>query len=233
MRKLSFVSLCLDFVWVNAAVVLVDRLFPGIAETVLGQPASWAARQTLSLVLLAAMRGANASIGEWLLGYARTEQPGRRQWANLLLGTLGFASGIWYLLRLTEPGDATPFLFMVEDTPLKLAAVAIFSACYSWCGAMLLRFEPRAKFYNVLLFVSILPLTAINVIFSRDAMVATMVARAASQGQSFPVEKAEVYIRVSLYFTVLLVAIMLALLYFCRERPAAEKPLEGAQGGSA
>ncbi|WP_217578345.1 hypothetical protein [Mesorhizobium sp. GbtcB19] len=231
MRKLLFVSLCLDFVWVNAAVVLVVRLFPGIAETVLGQPTSWAARQVLSLILLSLMRVANASIGEWLLAYARTEPPGRRQWANLLLGTLGFGSGIWYLLQLTEPGDTTPFLFMVENTPLKLAAVAVFSACYSWCGAMLLRFEPRAKFYNVLLFVSIIPLTAINVIFSRDAMIATMVARAASKGRSFPVEKAEAYVRVSLYFTVLLIAIMLTLLYFCRERPAAERPLEGAQGG--
>ncbi|BCM16350.1 hypothetical protein [Mesorhizobium sp. J8] len=232
MRKLLFVSLCLDFIWINSAVVLIDRLFPGIAETLLGQPTSWAARQTVSLVLLAALRGANVSIGEWLLGYARTEPPGRRQWANLLLGTLGFASGIWYLLRLSEPGDTTPFLFMVENSPLKLAAVAIFSAFYSWCGAVLLRFEPRAKFYNALLFVSILPLTAINVIFSRDAMIATMLARAASRGQSFPLEKAEAYVRVSFYFAVLLVAIMLTLLYFCRERPVAEKPIEGAQSGN-
>ncbi|MDX8525491.1 hypothetical protein RFM68_13310 [Mesorhizobium sp. MSK_1335] len=217
----------------NAAVVLVDRLFPGIAETVLGQPTSWVARQTLSLVLLGAMRGANASIGEWLLAYAQTEQPGRRQWANLLLGMLGFASGIWYLLHLTEPGDRTPFLFMVEDTPLKIAAVAIYSAFYSWCGVMLLRFELRAKFYNALLFVSVLPLTAINVTFSRDALVASMVARAASQGRSFPVEKAEVYARASLYYAVVLIAIMLTLLYFCRERPAVERPLEGAPGGHA
>jgi len=60
------------------------------------------------------------------------------------------------------------------------------------CNAAALRAE--AKFYNALLFVSMLPLTAINVIFSRDAMIATMVARAASQGRSFPVEKAEVYV---------------------------------------
>ncbi|WP_143747858.1 hypothetical protein [Mesorhizobium temperatum] len=97
MRKyvLLFLSLCIDYVWVNAAVVLADRLFPGVAETVLGQPASWAAQQVLSLILLSLVRVANVSVGEWLLSYAQTEQPaGQRQWANLLLGTLGVLSGI-------------------------------------------------------------------------------------------------------------------------------------------
>ncbi|MER9753428.1 hypothetical protein NKJ46_08220 [Mesorhizobium sp. M0166] len=238
MRKyvLLFLSLCIDYVWVNAAVVLVDRLFPGIAETVLGQPASWAARQVLSLILFSLVRVANVSVGEWLLSYAQTEQPaGQRQWANLLLGTLGVLSGIWYLLRLTGPDDGAPFLFMVEDTPLKTAAVAIYSAVYSWCGVMLLRFEPKAKLCNALLFASVLPLTAINLIFSRDALVASMVARAASQGRSFPVEKAELYARVSIYYAILLVAVMLTILYFCRERPAVsvERSFEGSPGSQA
>lgn len=234
MRKyvLAFFSLCIDYVWINAAVVLADRLFPGVAETLLGQPMSWAARQVLSLILLSVARLTNASLGEWLLSYALAEQPeGQRQWANLLLGTLGFMSGIWYLLRLTEPGDGMPFLFMVEDTPPKIGAVALYSALYGWCGAMLLRFEPRAKLYNALLFASVLPLTAINLIFSHDALIASMVARAASQGRSFPVEKAEVYARVSPYYAILLVAVMLAILYFCRERPvaSADRSPEGSQ----
>ncbi|TKB05645.1 MAG: hypothetical protein E5W69_12055, partial [Mesorhizobium sp.] len=65
-----FLSLCIDYVWVNAAVVLTDQLFPGIAETVLGQPASWAARQVLSLILFSLVRVTNVSVGEWLLSYA-------------------------------------------------------------------------------------------------------------------------------------------------------------------
>ncbi|MER9233717.1 hypothetical protein NKI56_16705 [Mesorhizobium sp. M0622] len=94
----------------NAAVVLADRLFPGVAETVLGQPTSWAARTVFSLILLSLARVANASVGEWLLAYALAEhRTSLRQWPNLLLGTLGFVSGIWYLLRLTEPGDGMPF----------------------------------------------------------------------------------------------------------------------------
>ncbi|MER8829653.1 hypothetical protein NKH73_22775 [Mesorhizobium sp. M0938] len=238
MRKyvLRFLSLCIDYLWVNAAVVLADQLFPSVAEAVLGQPASWAARQVLSLVLLSLVRVANASVGEWLLSYAQTEQPaGQRQWANLLLGTLGVLSGIWYLLHLTEPDDGMPFLFMVEDTPLKTAVIALYSALYSWCGVMLLRFEPKAKLRNALLFASVLPLTAINVIFSHDELIGSMVARAARQGRSFPVEKAEVYARVSVYYAILLVAVMLAILYFCRERPAVsvDRPLDGSPGSRA
>lgn len=238
MRKyvLAFFSLCIDYIWMNAAVVLADRLFPGVAQSVLGQPTSWAARQVLSLILLSLARFANASLGEWLLAYAIAERPvGQRQWANLLLGTMGFMSGISYMLRLTEPGDGTPFLFMVEDTPLKAAAVALYSALYAWCGALLLRFEPKAKLYNALLFVSVLPLTIINLAFSHDALIASMVARAASQGRSFPVEKAELYARISVYFAILLVAIMLALLYFCRERTvlSSDRPFEGSPGGAA
>ncbi|UVK42689.1 hypothetical protein BPNPMPFG_004392 [Mesorhizobium sp. AR07] len=238
MRKyvLRFLSLCIDYVWINAAVVLVDRLFPGVAETVLGQPMSWAARQVLSLILLCVLRFANASLGEWLLAYALAEQPaGQRQWANLLLGTLGFISGIWYLLRLTEPGDGTPFLLMVEHTPLKTAAVALYSALCSWCGVMLLRFQPKAKRYNALLFASALPVTVINVAFSRDALIASIIARAASQGRSLPVEKAEVYARGSVYYAIVLIAVMLVILYFCRERPgvSAGKPLEGSPDSRA
>ncbi|TIS94405.1 hypothetical protein [Mesorhizobium sp.] len=236
MRKyiLLFLSLCIDYVWVNAAVVLADRL--GIAETVLGQPPSWAARQVLSLILLSLVRVANASVGEWLLSYAQTEQPaGQRQWANLLLGTLGVLSGIWYLLHLTEPDDGMPFLFMVEDTLLKTAVIALYSALCSWCGVMLLRFEPKAKLCKALLFASVLPLTAINLIFSHDALIASMVARAASQGRSFPVEKAEVYARVSISYAILVAAVMLAILYFCRERPAVsvERSFEGSPGSQA
>ncbi|CAN7233659.1 hypothetical protein [Mesorhizobium sp. LjNodule214] len=238
MRKyvLLFLGLCLDYVWMNAAVVLVDRLFPGVAETVLGQPTSWAARTVLSLILVSLAWVANVSVGEWLLSYALAEQPaGRRQWPNLLLGTLGFVSGIWYVLRLTQPDDGMPFLFMVEQTPLKIAAVALYIALYGWCGVMLLRFEPRAKLYNALLFASTLPLAAINQLFSHDALVASMVARANSEGRTFTMEKAELYARLSIYYAVLLVVVMLAILYFCRERPAtaAERSLEGSPSGRA
>jgi hypothetical protein len=232
LRKLLFVSLCIDYIWINAAVALLDRL--GFAEAIIGQPISWAARQLLTLVLLSLARVANASIGEWLLANARAEQPaGRRQWPNLLLGMLCFLSGIWDLLHLTMPGDGMPFLFMVEDTPLKTAAVALYSVFYSLCGMMLLRFEPRAKLCSAVLFISILPLAAINQIFSRDALVASMLARAANQGRAFPLEKAEAYARLSIYFAFVLMAVMLALLYLCRERPAVESGLESSPGGGA
>lgn len=229
MRKyvLAFFSLCIDYVWINAAIVLANRL--GVAEIVLGQPLSWAARALLTLILLSVARLANASLGEWLLSYAATEQPALRQWPNILLGTLSFVSGIWYLLNLTELGEGMPFLFMVEQTPLKIAAVALYSGLYSWCGVMLLRFEPKAKLYNALLLASTLPLTAINQLFSHDALIASMIARASREGRSFPLEKAEVYARVSIYWAILVVVVMLAILYFCRERPAAaaRRPLEG------
>ncbi|MGX9576409.1 hypothetical protein [Mesorhizobium sp. f-mel] len=233
---LLFLGLCIDFVWINAAVVLADRLFPGVAEAIIGQPTSWAALTVLTLGLLSLARVANASVGEWLLSYALAEQAARaRQWANLLLGTLGFVSGIWYLLRLTEPSDGMPFLFMVEDTPMKIAAVALHSTLYSWCGVMLLRLEPRAKLYNALLFASTLPLAAINQMFSHDALLASIMARANSQGRPFTMEKAELYARLSIYYAILLVVVMLAILYFCRERPAAsvERSLEGSPSGRA
>lgn len=225
MRKyvLPFLSFCLDYAWVNAAVVLADRLLPDVGEAVLGQPMSWSVRQLVSLALVALVRLAHASVGEWLLSYPLNEQPeGQRQWANVLLGTLGVLSGIWYALHLTEGDDGMPFLFMVEQTPLKIAAVALYSAVCSWCGAMLLRFTPRAKFYNALLFISFIPLTLINQMFSHDALIASMVARAAREGRTFPLEKAEAYARLGVYYAVVLVAVMLTVLYFCRERPADE-----------
>jgi hypothetical protein len=221
---LPFLSFCLDYAWVNAAVVVADRLFPGVGEAVLGQPTTWAARQLVSVILVALVRLANASVGEWLLSYPLNEQPeGQRQWANLLLGTLGVLSGIWFMLRLAEGDDGTPFLFMVEQTPLKNAATALYGAVYGWCGAMLLRFAPRAKFYNALLLISVLLLSAINWMFSHDALVASMVARAARDGRIYPIERAEHYAGVGIYYAIGLIAVMLAILYFCRERPASQR----------
>ncbi|MFD2053891.1 hypothetical protein ACFSQT_12580 [Mesorhizobium calcicola] len=238
MRKyvLAFFSLCIDYVWINAAVVLADRLFPEIVETILGQPMSWAARQVVSLVLLSLARFANASLGEWLLSYALAEKPaGQRQWANLLLGTLGFVSGLWTLLHSTEPGDGVPFLLMVEDSPQKMAAIALYSVLSSWGGVMLLRFTPRAKLYNAVLSFSTLPLAAINQMFSHDALVASILLRSNSTAHPFTMEKAELYARLSIYYAILLVAVQLAILYFCRERPAAavQGQPEGSPGGQA
>ncbi|MER9233716.1 hypothetical protein NKI56_16700 [Mesorhizobium sp. M0622] len=124
---------------------------------------------------------------------------------------------------------------MVEDTPLKITTVALYGALYGWGGVMLLRFEPRAKLYNALLFASTLPLAGINQLFSHDALVASIVARANSHGRPFTTEKAEVYARLSIYYAILLVAMMLAILYFCRERPgtAVERSLKGSPNSRA
>lgn len=223
MRKyvLAFFSLCIDYVWINAAVALVERLFPDVVATILGQPTSWAVRQLGTLVLLSLLRVANASLGEWMTSYALAERPaGQRQWPNLLLGTLGFVSAISYLFRFIEDGNGMPFMLMVEDTPLKIGAVALYSALFCWGGIMLVRFAPAAKLYNALMAISAVPLAALNQMFSHDALVASIIAGASNRGHPMTLEKAEVYARLSIYFSILVCAVVLACLYFCRERPA-------------
>jgi hypothetical protein len=233
---LPLLGLYLDFVWIDAIVVLVNWQFPGLAATVLGQPASWSVLMVLSLSLLGLARVANISMGQWLLSYARSEQPaGQRQWPNILLGTVGFVVGIIQLPLAVEPGDGVPFLFMVEDTPLKMAAIALYGALYGWAGVMLLRFMPGAKLYSALMFASGLPLVAINHLFSRDAMVARLMAQAVSHGRSLTPERAEFVLSVAPVFNLLFVGIMLVILLLCRERPTAsvDRPLEGSPSGRA
>lgn len=229
----GFLALYLDFFLISSAVRLADDAFPNVTVSLLGQPMPWPIQIVVALILLTLGRLANISLGERLLCYALAEQPGgRRQWPNLLLGTFGFLSGIWGLLRLAEADDGMPFLFMVEETPLKIAAVALYGALYSWGGVMLLRFEHRAKLYNALVISATLPIAAINQLFSHDALVASIVARE-SRDQPFPPEIAEFFAQLSIIYTVVLVAASLAILYFCRERPAAERSLEGAPSGGA
>jgi hypothetical protein len=231
---LPLLSLYLDFVWIDAIVVLVNWQFPGLAATVLGQPASWGVLLVLSLLLLGLARVANVSLGRWLLSYARSEQPaGQRRWPNILLGTVGFAVGVAQFTRGAEPGgDGVPFLFMEEDTPLKLAAVALYGAFYGWAGVMLLRFAPGAKLYSALMFASGLPLVAINHMFFRDALIAGLMANAARHGRSLTLERADFVLSVAPVFNLVFVAIGLAILLLCRERPA-DRSLAGAPGGNA
>ncbi|MER8429334.1 hypothetical protein [Mesorhizobium caraganae] len=224
MRKftLPFLGLILDFFWIDAAVGLIDQLFPGIAATILGQSMSWSARIVVSLALLSLARLANLSVGDWLLHYALTEREAGvslRQWPNLLLGTIGFLSAIWQLVQLTQPSNGMPFLFMVEDTPLKMLALALHAAFHGWGGAMLLRFAHRARLFNAVLFSATLPLTAINYLFFRDAMVAAMMVRP-TYGPLRSADQAERIVAFSPIYAVVLVAMLLAILYFCRERPA-------------
>ncbi|MER8550512.1 hypothetical protein [Mesorhizobium sp. M0684] len=65
--------------------------------------------------------------------------------------------------------------------------------------------------------------------FSHDALVASIQARADSHGRPFTAEKAAIYAPLSIYYAILLVAVMLAILYFCRERQgtAVGRPLKG------
>ncbi|WP_136617919.1 MULTISPECIES: hypothetical protein [Mesorhizobium] len=238
MRKyvLPLLGLYLDFVWINAIVVLADRLFPGIAETFLGQPMPVRAQTALSLILIGLARLTNASLGQRLLSYAWSEQPaGQRQWPNLLLGTAGFVSGIGQLKRLTGSGDVVPFLSMFEDTPLMIAAFALYAALYGWCGVALLRFAPGAKLFGALIFASSVLLAGIDFLFSRDVLIARMMMREASKGRPIPLERAEFFLSLSLLYTLVFSGILLVILLFCRERPTAalERPLEGSPGSPA
>ncbi|MBN9222791.1 MAG: hypothetical protein J0I79_33080 [Mesorhizobium sp.] len=236
MRKyvVAFFSLCIDAAWISVVIVLANRL--GLAEMLLGQPLSGAACALIITLLLTVARLTNTSLGEWLLAYALDEKPAsQRQWPNLVLGTLGFVSGLLSLLHQTAPDYGMPFLFMVEQTPLKIATATLYACLYCLCGMMLLRFAPRAKLYNALLCVSTLPLALINIMFSYDALIGSMMARAESAGRSFPLEKAQVYARVSVYYTILMIVVVLAILYFCRERPIVSTgpSIKGPQGNPA
>jgi hypothetical protein len=218
---LPLLSLYLDFVWINAIVVLVYRLVPGVAEIFLGQPPG-RVQTALSLILIGLARVTNASLGQRLLSYARSEKPaGQRQWPNLLLGTAGFVSGIGQLKRLTEPGDGSPFLFMVEDTPLKLIALMLYAALYGWCGVMLLRFAPGAKIYGALIFASSVLLGVISFLFSRDAMIARVMVSQASKGRPLTPGDAEFFLNLAFMSTLVFIGIMLVILLSSRERPAA------------
>ncbi|WP_137930156.1 hypothetical protein [Mesorhizobium comanense] len=227
MRKyvVAFFSLCIDAAWIGVAVALANRL--GVAEMVLGQPLSGAGCALVVTLLLTVARLTNASLGEWLLAYALDEKPaGQRQWPNLVLGTVSLISGLLTLLNQTVPDHGMPFLFMVEQTPLKIAAVTLYGCLCCWCGAMLLRFEPRAKLYNAVMAASSVPLAAINQLFSHDALIASMMARANAAGREFPLEKAEAYARISIYYSILVAVVMLAILYFCRERASSQEAVE-------
>ncbi len=94
-----------------------------------------------------------------------------RQWPNLVLGTLGVLSGLKEFVRWTLPGDGLPFLFMVEETPLKLAALTVNGALYIFGGVLLLRFAFGAKLLNAPLLLFGLAMTVVNVLYFHAALV--------------------------------------------------------------
>ncbi|SIT54535.1 membrane hypothetical protein [Mesorhizobium prunaredense] len=225
MRKyvVPFLSLFLDFIWINAVVGLAIYLVPSLPETAFGGPLPWSAQIVISLVLLSISRLLNLSLGEYLLSYAVAEWEAGvrlRQWPNLLLGTVGVLSGVNELVRGTEPGTGVPFLFMVEETPLKMVAITVYGALFGLGGIMLLRFATGAKLLNGALLASGVFVMAVNILFYHDAMVAAIIARNENQGRLITLEAAERAVALSPYGFVLL-GVMAAILYFCRERPAA------------
>jgi hypothetical protein len=224
MRKygIPLLSLFLDFLWINTAIGLLIYLLPTLAESVLGGPAPWSAQIVISLILLSVGRLLNLSFGDYLLSNAVAERDAGgklRQWPNLLLGTLGFLSGLKDLVRWTEPGSAVPFLFMVEETPLKIGVLLVYGALYGLGGVLLLRFASGAKLLNGVILAIGAVAMVINVLFYHDAMVAAIIARNENQGREITVEAAEKAVALSPYGFVLL-AVMGVVLYFCRERRA-------------
>lgn len=225
MRKygIPLLSLFLDFLWINTVVGLAVYLLPTLTEAAFGGPVPWSAQIVISLVLLSIGRVLNLSLGEYLLSNAVAEWKagGRlRQWPNLLLGTIGFLSGLKELVRWTEPGSGIPFLFMVDETPLKIGVLVVYGALYGLGGILLLRFAAGAKLFTGALLAVGSVVMAINILFYHDAMVTAIITRNENQGREITMEAAERAVALSPYGFVLL-GVMAAVLYFCRERRAA------------
>lgn len=223
MRKyiLPLLGLYLDFICINAAIGLAVY-FVGLAnEELIGTPPPWGAQMLASLLVLSVLRLLHFSIGEWLLAYAVAEREAdivNRQWPNLVLGTIGLLSGLKEAVRWTLPGDGMPFLFMVDETPAKVAAVFTFGLLYIAGGAMLLRFAPGAKLFNGILLTFGAVMMAVNLLFFRDAMVAAQVERRLSQGLAPDIEAAEAVVSMAPVYGGVVFALLYLLLYFCRAR---------------
>ena len=225
MRKyvLPLLSLYLDFIVIDAAVGLVAYLAPSFVESLFGEPLPWLAQATISLLLLIVGRFLNVSLGDYLLSYAIAEREAGimlRQWPNVLLGTVGFLSGLKEIVRWTLPGDGMPFLFMVEETPLKLAALITYGALYGLGGIMLLHFTRGAKLLNAALLAFGAAMMAVNLVYFRDTMVAAQINRRLNQGLPAELESAEAVVSNAPIYGGVFFALMFVLLYFCRERPA-------------
>lgn len=225
MRKYGIpaLSVFLDFLWINTVVGLLIYLLPTFAEAAFGGPVPWSAQIVISLVLLSIGRVMDLSLGEYLLSnaVAEWEAGGRlRQWPNLLLGTAGFLSGLKELERWTEPRSGVPFLFMVEETPLKIGVLVVYGALYGLGGILLLRFAAGAKLLTGALLAVGSVAMATNILFFHDAMVDAIITRNENQGREITLEAAERAVALSPYGFVLL-GVMAAILYFCRERRAA------------
>lgn len=223
MRKsvLPLLSLYLDFIWINALVGLADHVLPWLSRALFGQPLPWAASIAVSLLLLGIGRMLGVSVGGWLLSWAADERDAGvtlRQWPNLVLGTLAFLSGLKEMVRWVEPGDGLPFLLMVEETPLKIAALMLFGAAVALAGAMLLRFAPGAKLFNAALLAFGAAAFAVNMLFSREAMVAAAMTRRTNQGLPATLEQAEGVVSFTLYAAIALIVVCCVLLSLCRER---------------
>lgn len=224
MRKsvLPLLSLYLDFIWINALVGLADHVLPWLSQALFGQSLPWAASIAVSLLLLGIGRMLGVSVGGWLLSWAADEREAGvtlRQWPNLVLGTLAFLSGLKEMVRWVEPGNGLPFLLMVEETPLKIAALMLFGAAVALAGIMLLRFMRGARLVNSLLIGFAMAAFAVNMLFSREAMVTAAMTRRANQGLPATLEQAEGVVSFTLYAAIALLAVCCVLLFLCRERP--------------
>lgn len=229
MRKyiLPLLSLYLDFLVVDTVVGLFIYLSPFFIENLFGGPLSWPAQISISLLLLIIERFLKVSLGDYLLSYAIAERNAGvalRQWPNLVLGTLGFLSGVKEIVRWTLPGDGMPFLFMVEETPFKLAMLMAKGALVVLSGIMLLRFLPGARLLNAALFAFGVAMTTINLLWFRDEMVAAQVNRRLRQGLPADLESAQAVVSTVPIYGGIFFVLLFVLLYFCRERPKGPGP---------
>ncbi|EFG4742164.1 hypothetical protein BM885_005249, partial [Escherichia coli] len=200
MRKyvLRALSLYLDLIWVWTVVGICQYFVGDEIAGALGRAPTWIEEVSVAGLIAAALKLFNLSAGDWLLARAiREDEAGStaRQWPNLLVGTVLFLSGLKEIVRWTLPGDGQPFLFMVEETPLKIMAVATFGLLYIVGGVLVLRFAYGAKALNYALLGIGAIMTAINYLFYRDAIMQALVDRKLAQGLPITLEDAEAAVR--------------------------------------
>lgn len=220
-------GLYLDYICIDAVVGLLTYFFGEAIERLIGMPISWAAQASASLLVLILLRLFNLSVGEWLLAYAVAERQSAvrlRQWPNLWLGTIALLSGLKEMVRWTAPGDGMPFLLLVEDTPAKALVLTLYGALYVCAGVLLLRFWPGAKLFTGALLALGAVVMAGNLLFFREAMVFAQLTRRLNQGLPADPQEAESVVAYAPVYGAAVFAVLVAILYFCRERKPISVP---------
>lgn len=222
MRKyiLPGLGLYLDFIVIDAGMGLAAFFLATAIEGWTGMPVTWPMQISASLLGVVLLRYLDRSIGEWLLAHAMAERAAgvtTRQWPNLVMGTIGVLSGLKEMVRWTAPGDQMPFLFMVEETPLKIFAITTYGAAFVLGGVLLLRFAPGARLFNAVLIALGAAMLAINLAFYHDAMVAAQITRRINQGLPVDPAAAEAVVASAPLYSFGLFALLFVLVYLCRE----------------